>query len=211
MASVPTWHFVPVGSPSKFRSVGTTTVSRTLEIGTHMSTNYITDAVKAIIGARTDWIESTHPVQESEIRRFFQATMDPSPRYWDEKWASKSRYGKPVAPPAFAVHAFRRGVNALDDPLDRMDDPDFDGVSRMLRPGLPNVPVPLSGILNGGYDYEFYSYPKVGERIISRSSYKDIYQREGKSGPMVFVLVEDEYASGDGRPLLKSVNTNIMR
>ena len=176
-----------------------------------MSRNYITDEVKAIIGARSEWVEAPHPVQESEVRRFFQATMDPKPRYWDEQWAAKSRYGKPVAPPAFAVHAFRLPPDAERDPLDLMEDPDFDGVSRMLRPGLPKVPVPLSGILNGGYEYEFFSYAKVGERIVSRSAYKDIYQREGKSGPMVFVLVEDEYATREGRPLLRSVNTNIMR
>ena len=176
-----------------------------------MAVNYITDAVRGIIGRQSDWIEASHPVESSEVRRFFQATMDPHPRYWNEKWAAESRYGKPVAPPAFAVHAFRRPADATDDPLDRMDDPDFDGLSRTLRPGLPPVPVPLGGILNGGYEYEFYSYPKMGERIVSRSRFRDIYQREGKSGPMVFVLVEDEYATSDGRPLLKATNTNIMR
>jgi len=40
---------------------------------------------------------------------------------------------------------------------------------------------------------------------------EDIFQREGKSGPMVMVLVEDEFATSDGRPLLTSTNTNIMR
>jgi len=176
-----------------------------------MSKNYITAEVKAIIGAQSEWVEACHPVQESEIRRFFQATMDPHPRYWDAKWAAESRYGKPVAPPAFAVHAFRRPADAMVDPLDLMDDPDFDGVSRALRPWLPKVPVPLPGILNGGYEYEFYSYAKVGERIVSRSRYKDIFQREGKSGPMVMVLVEDEFTTSDGRPLLTSTNNNIMR
>ena len=127
-----------------------------------MSHNYITDEVRAIIGARSEWVDACHPVQESEIRRFFQATMDPNPRYWDVQWAAASRYGKPVAPPAFPVHAFRRSPDEIRDPLDSMGDPDFDGVSRALRPGLPKVPVPLSGILNGGYEYEFYSYAGVG-------------------------------------------------
>jgi len=69
----------------------------------------------------------------------------------------------------------------------------------------------LAGILNGGYEYEFCSYAKVGERIRCRSAYRDIYQRQGKSGPMVFVVIEDEYVAGDGRLLLKSINTQIMR
>ena len=176
-----------------------------------MTKDYITAEVRAIIGAHTDWVEACHPVQEGEIRRFFQATMDSKPRYWDEKWAANSRYGKPVAPPAFPVHAFRRAADDEYDPLSAMEELDFDGVTRKLRPGLPNVPVPLSGILNGGYQYEFYSYARVGERILCRSTYTDIYQREGKAGPMVFVLVEDFYKTGDDRPLLKSINTNIMR
>jgi len=137
--------------------------------------------------------------------------MDPARRYWDKASAEASRYGGIVAPPAFPVHAFRRPAESLEDPFDNRADPEFDGTGRYMRPGLPKVPIPLAGILNGGYEYEFYSYPKVGERIVSRSRYRDIYQREGKSGPMVFVLVEDEYATSDGRPLLKTTNTNIMR
>jgi len=176
-----------------------------------MSVNYITPEVEAIIGAQSDWTEACHPVQESEVRRFFQATMDFHPRYWSKEWAANSRYGSPVAPPAFVVHQFRRPPEDTADPLDSMEDPDFDGVSRRLRPGLPQVPVPLSGILNGGYEYEFYSYPQVGERVVVRSRYLDIYQRDGRSGTLVFVVVEDEYATTDGRPLLRSINANIMR
>ena len=143
--------------------------------------------------------------------RFFQAVMDYDPRFWDADYAAGTRYGAPVAPPAFAVHAFRRPPDETHDTLAAAGDPDFDGLSRSMRPGLPKVPLSLSGILNGGYEYEFYSYPKVGESIICRSAYLDIYQKQGKAGPMVMVLIEDEYATADQRPLLKSVNTMIMR
>ena len=109
------------------------------------------------------------------------------------------------------MHAFRRRPEEVADPFDNRSDPEFDGTGRYMRPGLPKVPVPLAGILNGGYEYEFYSYAKVGERIRCRSVYRDIYQRQGKSGPMVMVVIEDEYAASDGRLLLKSINTQIMR
>ena len=173
--------------------------------------DYITEDVRRVIGAQSAWAEATHPVERSEVRRFFQATIDPNPRYWNEEAAKAGRAGALVAPPAFPVHAFRRAAEETRDPLDSMGDPDFDGVSRALRPGLPPVPVPLSGILNGGYEYEFYSYAKVGERILCRSTYRDIYQRTGKSGTLVFIIIEDEYQTTDKRPLLKSVNTMIMR
>lgn len=175
-----------------------------------MDKNYLTDEVRALIGARSDWAAAVHPVEDSEVRRFFQATMDPHPRYFDDARAAASRYGARVAPPAFPVHAFRTPPTA-PDPLGDMDNPDFDGVSRSLRPGLPPVPVPLSGILNGGYEYEFFSYAEVGERIRCRSTYGDITQKAGKSGVMVLVLIHDEYQTADGRPLLNSTNTMIMR
>ena len=57
-----------------------------------MSNEYITGKVKAIIGAQTDWVTSTHPVEASEVRRFHHATMDDARRYWDEDWTATSRY-----------------------------------------------------------------------------------------------------------------------
>jgi hypothetical protein len=176
-----------------------------------MTVNYITDAVRGIIGMRSDWVETSHPVESSEVRRFFQATMDHNRRYWDGAYAADTRYGAPVTPPGYPVHAFRRPPGEVSDPFDNRSDPEFDGTGRFMRQGLPKVPVPLAGILNGGYEYEFYSYAKLGERIRCRSTYRDIYQRTGKSGTMVFVAIEDEYASDGGRLLLKSLNTQILR
>lgn len=175
-----------------------------------MSVNYITDEVKAVIGAESEPIEAYHPVDSSEVRRFHHATMDQAPRYWDQDWARQSRYGGVVAPPAFPVHAFRRPSDA-PDPLDAMGDPDFDGRNRRMRPGLPVVEVPLVRLLNGGYDYELFRYARVGERIFCKSRFKDIYQRDGKTGSMVFVVIEDVYTNERGERLLKTTNTIILR
>ena len=160
-----------------------------------MSVNYITDEVKAVIGAESEPMEAYHPVEPSEVRRFHHATMDPARRYWDAEWAKRSRYGGLVAP----------------DPLDQMGDPNFDGRNRRMRPGLPPVEVPLVRLLNGGYDYEFFRYARHGERLFVKSRFKDIYQRDGKTGTMVFVVIEDLYSNERGEPLLKTTNTLILR
>lgn len=170
----------------------------------------VTEAVRQLVGAESSWVEATHPVEASEVRRFHQATLDPAPRYWDAAAAGAARAGGLVAPPAFPAHAFRRAAGA-PDPLAADAGADFGGYSRTLRPGLPPVSVPLSRLLNGGYSYEFFRYARLGERIRCRSRYKDIYQRDGASGPMVFVIIEDDYATGDGAPLLRSTNTLILR
>ena len=169
---------------------------------------YITDDVRAMIGLESDILVSCDLVSETEIRRFFQAVMDPAPRYWNESWAKDSRYQGIVAPPAYPVHGFRRSPTA-PDPLDEMADPDFDGFDP--PPGLPPVPIPFVRMLNGGYDYTFYRYAKPGERLCQQSRYKDIYQREGRSGPLIFILVESRYFTDTEARLLDVVWTNIYR
>lgn len=175
-----------------------------------MSVNYITDEVKALIGTESQPIEAYHPVDPSEVRRFHHATMDPARRYWDVAWAQDSRYGGVVAPAAFPVHAFRRAPDD-PDPLGRTDDPNFDGRSRRLRPGLPPLPIPLVRLLNGGYEYEFFRYARHGERIRVTSRFKDIYQRDAKTGTLVFVVIEDLFTNERGEPLLQAVGTLILR
>jgi hypothetical protein len=175
-----------------------------------VATDYITPSVRALIGRESLPAEATHQVEASEVRRFHHATLDPAPRYWDPASPGAKRAGGVVAPPAFPAHAFRRAA-ASPDPLDTEADADFGGYSRALRPGLPPIDVPLSRLLNGGYAYEFFRYARVGERVVCRSRYKDIYQRDGTSGTMVFVVIEDEYATSDGAPLLRSTNTMILR
>ncbi|MFN2447133.1 MAG: MaoC family dehydratase N-terminal domain-containing protein [Vicinamibacterales bacterium] len=175
-----------------------------------MPPDYITPEVRALIGAESPEVEATHPVEASEVRRFHHATMDDARRYWDEAWAAASRYGGVVTPPAFPVHAFRRAADA-PDPL-RADAPgDFGGYSRELRPGLPPVPIPLARLLNGGYEYELFRYARIGERIACRSRYKDIYQKDGRSGPIVFIVLEDAYRTASGERLLVATNTMILR
>lgn len=170
--------------------------------------DYITPQVRALIGAEAPPLVAHHPVEPSEVRRFHQALMDDAPRFRDP--AAATRYGGTVAPMGFPVHAVRR-TEAEPDPLDAMDQPDFDGVDRRLRPGLPAVEVPLTRLMNGGYEYELFRYARPGERILVRSRYADIYQRNGRTGPIVFVVIEDSYETESGERLLRSVNTMILR
>jgi hypothetical protein len=174
-----------------------------------MAINYIDDKVKSLIGVEGPVVQAYRPVEASEIRRFFQAVMDPAPRYWSEEWAKNNRYGGIVAPPAFAVHAFRRAPD-MPDFLDGMRNPDFDGRDPSYR-NLPPLPIPLGRLLNGGYEYSFYRYVRVGQRIFRKSRYKDIYQRMGKSGVMVFVVIEDRYFTESESPLIDVVAMNILR
>lgn len=168
----------------------------------------VTDAARALIGVRSDWVEATHPVEASELRRFMHATMDGNPRH--RPGHAGPRHDVPVAPLGFPVHAYRRTAADAWDPIEGHGDPEFDGETRLMRPHLPRMPVRLRGVLNGGYDYEFFAHAKLGERIFSRSAYVDIRQREGRSGPMVIVTIDDDFAAGEERRPLFRCTTNLI-
>jgi len=173
--------------------------------------HYITDEVKQLIGRETDWVEACDPVEQGAIRRFHQAVMDDDPIFWKDAEAATTRYGGVVAPPLFPLHAFRR-PSGTPDPLNRVSgDPDFDGVTRDFGLGLPPVPIPLPRLLNGGNQVEVYQLARPGDRIRAKSKYVDIYQKEGKSGLLVFILVETVYANQKGETLLKALQTHILR
>jgi acyl dehydratase len=175
------------------------------------STHYITDEVKKLIGCETEWVEACELVEQGAIRRFHQAVMDDDPIFWSQADAARTRYGGIVAPPLFPLHAFRR-PSGTPDPLSRVaGDPDFDGVTRDFGLGLPPVPVPLPRLLNGGNQVEVYQLARLGDRIRAKSKYVDIYQKDGKSGLLVFILVETVYANQKGEPLLKALQTHILR
>ena len=169
----------------------------------------ITDEVKTLIGLETERLPAVHAVEASEVRRFCQATLDTEPAHWDTQQAASSRYGGVVAPLAYPIHMFRRAPDS-PDALDRMSDPDFDGLAWDFG-GLPPVRTGLRRLVNGGYEYQFFRNAAVGERVFRQGRYKDIYQRDGQSGPLVFVLVEEIFTTESGDRLLKSTNTLILR
>jgi acyl dehydratase len=168
----------------------------------------VTDAARALIGQRSDWVEATIAVEASELRRFMQATMDDNPRH--RPGTGSPRHSLPVAPLGFPVHAYRRAASDGWDPIEGHGDPEYDGESRLMRPHLPRLPIRLRGVLNGGYDYEFFAHAKLGERIFCRSEYRDVTQRQGRSGPMVIVTIADEFVAGEERRPLFRCTTNLI-
>ena len=170
-------------------------------------TDDLTDAQRALIGKRSPRTEATHAVEASEVRRFLQATMNSLPVYDP---SGSDRYGGPVAPPAFPVHAFRPDPGR-PDVLDQMDDPDFDGLRRDQRSGLPPVPTEYKRLLNGGYEYEIHALARYGDRIFRQSEYVDIAHKVGRSGPMLIYRVRDTYTNQDDQPLLTVIATTILR
>lgn len=171
---------------------------------------YITDEVRSYIGRSSEPVTAAEPVEAGAVRRFTQAIMDPDAIYRESEDA-ESRFGGPVAPPLYPGFAARRPPGS-PDPLDRAkDNRDFDGLGGGGGAGLPPVPGMPPRLLNGGVEAEFFALAHHGDQITAQSRYADIYEREGRTGKMVFIVTETTYMNQDGQVFAKVRNTSIRR
>ena len=153
------------------------------------------------------------PLERDTLRRFVQAIMDTDPLYFDEAAAKASKYGGIVAPPLYPVHAFRPALGGAD-PLDavRADaDADGSGGNDGVYFGLTPIESPFKRLLNGGNDIEFYRCLAVGEKAVARARYADVQLKQGKSGALLFTVIETEFTTEAGERLLVNRQTLIWR
>jgi hypothetical protein len=176
----------------------------------------LTAAQTGLVGRSGRLQVAPEPVELGSVRRFAQAIMDPDPIYHDPDVAGP-RFGGVVAPPLYPLHAIRPAPGD-PDPLDpALADPDFDGVGELLPSyGLPALHLPLKRLLNGGNEVRVRSLARVGETIIAISSYEQIYEKRGRGGPLVFVVVLTRFRArpaggGEARALLDGRQTFIWR
>jgi hypothetical protein len=168
----------------------------------------LTDEIRGFIGVESESNAACDVVEAGAVRRYAQAIMDDDPAY---AAGGGQRFGGPVAPPLYPAFMFRRPYGTPDVLTERAEDPDFDGLVAAASDGLPELPLPGLALLNGGAEVEFFRLARHGETVIQQSRYADIYERESRNGPMLFVVVQTEYRTGDGDVLLRIRKTIIRR
>ncbi|MBM3157522.1 MAG: hypothetical protein FJ004_09610 [Chloroflexi bacterium] len=141
----------------------------------------ITAEMKKSIGTRLFQDFPADEVSLWTIRRFIEATTDENPLWQNEKYARRTRWGSIIAPPAF-LHVF--------DPANRAfrQLPDLSHMATTL----PFEP-PFPRTFQAFYEFQFFAPLRPGDRIISTGKIGDVYEREGKSGRMVFIRMDNEH------------------
>jgi acyl dehydratase len=136
-------------------------------------------------------------VEKGMIKRFAIAIGDSNPLYFDEAYASKTAYGGIVAPPTFLFewnhHA--HWVRAIA-PEER---------SSLFR-GLECE----SPFLRAGNELEITQPVRPGDIIHSTSRITDVYEKQGKSGQLIFVMCETDYANQKGEMLGKNKDVYVI-
>ncbi len=165
----------------------------------------IMEALAPYIGLQSEITIACDPVEAGAVRRHAQATMDLNPAYSDG-----GRFGAPVAPPLFPSLMFRRGLAAPDPVQLHAEDPDYDGSVTAGSNGLPTLaPLHGYGVLNGGAEIELYRYARHGEQVCTQSRYADIREKQSRKGPMVLVILENDYRTLAGELLLRVKRTYL--
>ena len=178
---------------------------------------YLTDEVKAVIGATGDKVEaSVFGIEKEGLRRFTQAIMDPDPRYWDEEFAKTTKFGEIITPPIYCTYLKKTPPGAVD-PITRAfrENPVSDGIGGMDRgsgSGLPEIPTELVRVLNAGNEIEVFKYPSIGDTIYAQSTIANIHERTGRDGAhMLIVTTETTYTNQKDEVLCITRASGIRR
>ena len=65
--------------------------------------------------------------------------------------------------------------------------------------------------MDGGIEIEFFVPIRVGDTLTARSKIVDIYQKEGRSGPLIFVVRETRYTNQHNALVLIEKGASILR
>jgi hydroxyacyl-ACP dehydratase HTD2-like protein with hotdog domain len=131
----------------------------------------------------------TQVVTRRDIRKYAIATNQTRRDYLDGD----------VAPPLFHVAFFWDVVE--------LDELNADGVS--VDKLLPKFP--LEREMAGGLDIDYHSRIRAGDTLVATRTLTDIYEKQGRSGPLIFYEVVMEVKREDGEPVLTQKTTRILR
>ena len=161
-----------------------------------MAENLITAEVRALIGSETPPQRNRFPISEEMAFDVADVIEDPNPLYADKAAAESSRFHGLLCPPLATW-------KDIAPPI---------GYFGAGQESHFEVPLPFNSYgLNGGSDWQFLRPPYVGEWITQQFRILDIYQKEGRSGPLVFVDRLETQTNQNGHAILLARRTSIHR
>ena len=126
----------------------------------------------SVLGVQVEVGESA--VDADHILAYCQAIGETNPLYTDPEFAAKGPHGAIVAPPAFVL-------------------------SLSTKPGLDPKVVYGNTTFNAGQHCDFRLPLKPGDVVRVTASVKEIYEKTGRTGSMLFVVREQTYTNQDGQ------------
>ncbi len=161
-----------------------------------MTTTLLTPEVRALIGHESPPERNRFPISEEMALDLADATQDYNPLYTNRDHAEASRFGGLLCPP---LATWKDIVPPIG----------FFGAGQESH---FEVPLPFNSYgLNGGSDWQFLRPAYVGSWITRRFRILDIYEKEGRSGTLVFVVREEQQTDDQGQLINLAKRVSIHR
>lgn len=138
-------------------------------------------------------------VEKGAIKKFADSVGDTNPLYWDEDYARGTRFGGVIAPPGFFgwPTMWKKAMPFFSELRSHVIDTISDaGYTR---------------IVDGGIEYDFYLPVRAGDTLSAVSEVKDIYEREAKTGKMLFSVTETTYTNQNAEIVATARQTVVHR
>jgi acyl dehydratase len=129
-----------------------------------------------------------YEVEKGAIRRFADAVDDTNALYQDEEYARKSRYGAIIAPPGFfgwPQKQTRGSPLAVDIPPE-------------LETAFEKAGYPLSLVLDGGMEYEFFLPVRAGDILAAVTTIRNLRERSSETGSIIVSFLDTIYHNQNG-------------
>ena len=157
------------------------------------------EEIKKLIG--TSGQIQLYEVEKGAIRRFADAVDDPNPLYYDEEYAKNSKYGSIIAPPGFFGWPLKQTRNsplAINIPLE-------------LESAFAQAGYPLSLVLDGGMEYEFFLPVHVGDVLSATTTVRSLRERSSENGTIIVAFLDTTYHNQHGVLVAKQQAMFIRR
>jgi len=103
------------------------------------------------------------------------------------------------APPMFVFGLFK--------PLVAMETLRPDGIAPAAS--LPELP--LKRVMAGGTKMNIHRPIRAGETLVGTQSLVDIFEKDGRQGPLIFIVSELAVTTASGEPVMEEIQTRIAR
>ncbi len=150
------------------------------------------------------WADSEFPayvfqVSRTDIARFARATGETDPIHFDPDAARAAGHADVVATTMFP-YVIRMHASSLSGEITE------DG-----SPGGDVPPIPTTRAMAGETEITFGAPIVAGDTITVTKRVADLYEKEGRSGPLVFVAMEFVFTNQHDRMVAREVFTRIYR
>jgi acyl dehydratase len=163
------------------------------------SAEIITPEIRSWIGRKTPSTPLL-VMNDSDIRRYADATGDRNALWFNDEYAKAAGYQKRLLPPTlvgwvpFSIKENHDGTNT-----DATD----------IRRQVP-VPANYTNVRNAGSETEWLLPAYPGEQLSGQSVIVDIVSRQGRFGVGIYISQEEQILNADGQIVLRRRHTTAL-